>query len=500
MTGKVYLVGAGIGDAAYLTQQARNCLAQADVLIYDALIEPSLLAIAPPFCVKILAGKRGGAKSTPQAEINRLLVYYAQQGQQVVRLKSGDPLVFGRSREEVEALREHNCAFEIVPGLSSAIAVPLLAGIPLTDKFLSQGFAVVTAHQPEMLDWSALARLDTLVILMGGRSLETITAELQQQGKSPETPVALIRNGGRTDEQIWTGNLANIAAQTDPETRSPCIIVIGAVVGLRALFQPMNEDLPLTGRTVLITRSASQSPTFRRLLTSQGANILEMPALEIQPPSSWQLLDDAIARLSQFDWLILTSSNGVQYFCDRLSALNKDLRALQDIKIALVGKKTAATLGKYHLKPDFIPPSFVADSLVAAFPESLLEKQILFPRVETGGRELLVQEFTEKGAIVTEVPAYQSVCPSTINPEALAAFKNRTIDVVTFASSKTVRNFYDLLAAAVDDVSAILSDVAIASIGPQTSATCLELFQRVDIEATEYTLEGLTQAIVNNYQ
>jgi len=494
---KVYLVGAGIGGEAYLTQQARDCIAKADVLIYDALVDASLLAIAPSSCVRILAGKRGGAKSTPQAEINRLLVYYAQQNQQVVRLKSGDPFIFGRSREEVEALQAANCPFEIIPGLSSALTVPLLTGIPLTDKYLSQGFGVITAHSPETLNWSALAGLETLVILMGGRSLELITAQLQQQGKPPETPVALIRNGGRSDQEIWTGTLADIAAQTADRKRSPCIIVIGEVVRLRALFQPMAECLPLTGKTILVTRSASQSQTFTNLLQNEGAKVIEMPALEIRPPSSWQLLDDAIAHLEDFDWLILTSSNGVKYFCDRLTRLNKDWRELSHLKIAVVGKKTAATLKKYHLNPDLIPPNFIADSLVEAFPESLPGKQILFPRVETGGREVLVKELTQQGATVTEVPAYQSACPDQIAPEALTALQQRKVDAIAFASSKTVRHFYDLLAAEVQDVAAVLTGVAIASIGPQTSETCRELLHRVDVEAEEYTLEGLTEAITN---
>jgi uroporphyrinogen III methyltransferase/synthase len=497
--GKVYLVGAGIGGVAYLTQQAQDRIAIADVLIYDALIEPSLLAIARPDCLKILAGKRGGEVSTPQAEIDRLLVYYCQQGQQVVRLKSGDPFVFGRSRAEAEALQAAGCAFEVLPGLSSALAVPLLAGIPLTDKYLSRSFAVVTGHEPEKLDWEALARLDTLVILMGGRQLERIAKLLQNAGCSPDTPVAVIRNGGRPDRQIWQGTWADIAAKTAQRKRSPCIIVSGEVVRLQTLFQSMAQFLPLAHRTVLVTRSTEQSGTFTQLLQQQGAQTLEMPALAIGPPSSWQLLDDAIFHLEDFHWLILTSGNGVTFFCDRVQALGFDLRKLAGLKIAVVGKKTAKTLQQYHLKADFMPPDFVADSLIEHFPEDLAGKQVLFPRVETGGREVLLQELTRGGATVVEVPAYQSVCPDAIAPEALAALQRREIHAIAFASSKTVRNFCQLLAAAVPNYQALLAEIAIASIGPQTSKTCYELLDRVDIEAVEYTLEGLTAAIAAHF-
>ncbi len=257
--------------------------------------------------------------------------------------------------------------------------------------------------------------------------------------------------------------------------------------------------LPLSQKTILVTRSAQQSTTFTNLLEEQGAEVVEMPALEIIPPSSWQGLDEAIALLKDFDWLILTSANGVTYFCDRLLSLGKSIEDLAGIKIAVVGKKTSQYLQKHSLKPDFIPPAYVADSLVEEFPESLQGKKVLFPRVETGGRELLVEALTEEGAKVTEVPAYQSACPKEIPSLTLKAMRQRNIDIVTFASSKTVKNFHRLLKsnflpAELDD---FLTQIIIASIGPQTSLSCQEIFNRVDIEAQEYTLEGLTQGIVS---
>lgn len=262
------------------------------------------------------------------------------------------------------------------------------------------------------------------------------------------------------------------------------------------------QAYPLTGQTILVTRAASASSTFQQMLEEQGANVLDMPALVIKPPTTWQPLDKAIDNIESFDWLILTSANGVEYFLQRLWDLNKDNDQLQHLKIAVVGKKTAQFLNQHHLSADFIPPDFVADSLVTHFPESLSGKKILFPRVESGGREILVQELTQQGAIIEEVPAYQSTCPDSIDEKVWYALLKGNINVITFASSKTVKNFCILLNKALTgysnlDFDSLLQDVQIASIGPQTSISCQELLKRVDIEAQEYTLEGLTKAIVD---
>lgn len=514
--GKVYLVGAGPGSMAYLTRQGQQLLTQAEVLVYDALVDSQLLQLVPANCRQFDVGKRGGRPSTPQAEINQLLVKQCQQGKQVVRLKSGDPFIFGRATSEIQALTDAGCAFEVVPGISSALAAPLLANIPLTDAVLSRCFAVLSAHQPEALDWEALARIDTLVILMGGRHLAAIVEQLQRYGKSYQTPVAVIRACGRTQQQVWVGTLSSIVRQTAGVSLSPVVIVVGEVVGLRDYLQSpqqlntewtkheiIGEDIDRSGfqqmlqsQTILVTRSAEHSSTFRDLLEHEGATVIEMPALLITPPSSWDALDQAITHLSDFDWLILTSSNGVNYFFERLLTLGKDSRALSGVKIAVVGKKTAMSLKERGLNPDFIPPDFVADSLVEHFPEPLAEKNILFPRVETGGREVLVQELTAQGATMVEVAAYQSTCPGEIAPPAWAALQNGTVDIITFASSKTVKNFYQLLEKTNNHPLSLLKNVCIASIGPQTSKTCQQLLGRVDVEAQQYTLEGLTQAIV----
>ncbi|MBD2181313.1 uroporphyrinogen-III C-methyltransferase [Planktothrix sp. FACHB-1355] len=548
--GKVYLVGAGPSDVAYLTVRAQQLLAQAEVLVYDALVDGRLLHLVPLNCCLFDVGKRGGRPSIKQAEIDRLLVEQCQQGKQVVRLKSGDPFIFGRCGSEIESLLAAGCPFEVVPGISSALAAPLFAGIPLTDPVLSRCFAVLSGHDPAELDWQTLSGIDTLVILMGGRYLAEIVDRLQRYGRSPKTPVAVIRWAGHPQQQVWTGELGNIVQVTAGASLSPAVIAIGEVVGLRPyllsgdsgykvaieseddlkfdtenpqpqisitvtntehprsidfqdsqisaslLPSPSDEErlLPLAGKTILVTRSVGQSGEFGDLLQQAGARVIEMPALSIGPPSSWSDLDSAIANLPTFHWLILTSTNGVDYFFERLQAQGKDARALATLKIAVVGKKTAQRLQQHSVIPDFIPPDFVADSLVANFPAQLVGQKILFPRVETGGREVLVQELTAQGAVVVEVPAYQSQCPTDIPPEAFDALQRKAVDAVTFASSKTVQCFDRLVQASLP--MDVLEGVCIASIGPQTSKTCQQLLGRVDVEAKEYTLEGLLKALM----
>lgn len=492
--GRVYLLGAGIGGINFLTLQAREILTTAEVLVYDALVDRQILSLVPKTCLLVDVGKRGGQPSAKQNQINQLLVRYCQEGKRVIRLKSGDPGVFGRVYPEMFALNEAGCDFELIAGISSALAAPLLAGIPLTEKDLSRCFAVISAHDPESLDWSALAKIDTLVLLMAGQSLGQIIAKLGENGRNIQDSIAIIQQAGGKEQQIWRSTLENICAQTMGVSLSPSIMVIGQVVDLAIMSSP----LPLAGKTIVITRAAEQASQFAEILHNQGAEVLEMPALEIRPPSSWQGLDDAISQLREFDWLILTSANAVNFFFDRLTFFGKDARALGTIKIAVVGKKTSQVLQSRGLKADFIPGDFVADALVREFPDQITGQKFLFPRVETGGREVLVQELTAKGGQVTEVAAYDSGCPAQMESCVWEAFRERKVAIVTFASSKTVQNFYQLLAKETGELSvnSLLDKVCLASIGPQTSKTCQELFGRVDVEAREYTLEGLTKALI----
>ena len=382
----------------------------------------------------------------------------------------------------------------------------------------------MSGHDPDDLQWEALVQIETLVILMGGRTLVEIVHQLRRHGRSTRTPVAIIRECSRPSEQIWMGTLANIIERTAGESLSPCVMILGEVVRMREYLQPtkrrnqeeensemlnpeipgqnqpltvVNSQLPLAGKTILVTRAAGQSSQFSDRLSQAGAQVIEMPALVIGPPTSWYPLDQAIAQLDRFNWLILTSTNGVDYFFDRLNAQGKDTRALASVKIAVVGKKTAESLRSRGLIPDLIPPDFVADSLVAHFPGNLEGCKILFPRVESGGREVLVKELTAKGAQVEEVPAYESRCPEAIAPSALAALQTHTVDVITFASSKTVQNFCHLVetTAPLSQSKDWLEGICIASIGPETSKTCQNLLGRLDVEAKQYTLEGLAAAI-----
>ncbi len=495
--GKVYLLGAGPGDIRYLTVGGQRLLNQADALVYDALVDVSLLQEIPATCEQWHVGKRGGEPSTPQAEINQLLVRLCQAGKQVVRLKSGDPFIFGRAAAEIQALKAAGCCFEVVPGLSSILVVPLLASIPLSDPVLSRGFGAFTAHDLDALDWEVLARLETVVLLMGGRHLREICNRLIAHGKRAETPMAIAKWASQPQQQIWQGTLLSMPQVVGAAKLSPCVLIIGEVVGLREYLTPLPVALPpLANKTILVTRAASQSGQFSQMLMDKGARVTDFPALEIREPVSWAALDSAIAAINTFDWLILTSPNAVTFFLNRLLQQGKDFRALATLKIAVVGKKTNGFLKQRGLSADFIPPTYVADSLIEHFPEDPAGKKLLFPRVESGGREVLVKAMTARGATVTEVAAYESACPTTIPLAAKLALESRCADAITFASSKTVRHFARLMAQTFGDRwLGLLDDIVIASIGPQTSRDCRELLGKVTFEAEEYTLLGLTAGL-----
>ena len=493
-----------MGGLDSLTLRAWHILQRAEVAIVDDLIGPQVLACLPADCETIWAGKRGGQPSTKQADIVRMAIDRARAGRQVVRLKSGDPGIFGRLAEEVGALQAAGCAWEVVPGVSSALSGPLAAGILLTEKRASRAVAIATAHDLDALNWTALAQLDTVVFLMGTRGLAQICARAIAAGKAPSTPIALIRYAGRPEQQVWSGQLTSFAAEMAAcgHSLSPAVIVMGETVRLRNDAEmtgvaPLAHSTPLAGKTIVVTRANAQAGELARDLQALGAATVDLPALEIGPPSDWGPLDAAIAQLSEFDWLVLASGNGVRAFFERLQATGADSRALQGVKVAVVGRKTAEVLQEYGIRPDLIPPEFVADALAEAMPLSGGDR-VLFPRVESGGRPTLIRDLTARGASVTEVAAYQSRCPERIDARVLALLQQRQVDVLTFASSKTVLHCWQLLEREQFDFAA-LERTAIAAIGPKTAETCDERLGRTDICAREYTLTGLVEAIVQFY-
>ncbi|MCS6958789.1 MAG: uroporphyrinogen-III C-methyltransferase [Pseudanabaenaceae cyanobacterium SKYGB_i_bin29] len=495
-SGFVYIVGAGVGGVGNLTVRAKELLGEAEVVLADDLVDESVKSLVPPTCTWQTVGKRGGKPSATQDEINQLLVELAQNGKTVVRLKNGDPWVFGRASQEIRALQAAGIGWTVIPGVSSALVSPLLAGIPLTETDRSPCFVVATGHDPDRLPWQALAEIPTLVILMGTRFLDVMRARLQAY-RPAETPIAVIHRAGSWQQQVWTGTLRDLTLPADVDL-SPAVIVIGELVTDRSFFTP---SLPLAHKKILVTRAAGQSSEFVQGLEKLGAYVLEMPTLEITPPSSWEALDRAIGEIERYHWLILTSANGIESFFSRLFLQNKDVRALHHLKIAVVGKKTKEMLQTYGVVADLVPPNFVADSLVAVFPD-VRGQNILFPRVESGGRDVLITQLTAKGATVDSVPAYESICPQTIPTAVVQAIASRTIDVITFASSKTVLHFAQLLDGVTDRATwqSWLENAKIASIGSQTSRTCQDIFQRVDIEAQEFTLAGLQAAIVEYFR
>lgn len=497
-------MGAGLGTPASLTIQAWICLQQAQVVLYDALLSPSLLELTTHDCLRVAVGKRAGAEAFPQSDINRLLVDYGQRYQRVVRLKSGDPGLFGRLHQELEAVLGAGLEAVVIPGVSSALAAPLLAGLCVTAKEVSQSLAILSGHAPETLPWSAIAQMETLIFLMATRSLRYIAEQLLRQGRSPTEGLAILQWAGQPQQQFWFGTLEGYLKTPHFPEMAPAVVVIGAIAEKRYSLASLDLAFPeflrtsrssmslLHGKTILVTRAASQASSFSEQLRAAGATVLEMPTLEIVPPSSWQPLDQALAQLDTFDWLILTSHNAVSFFLGRLQHHGKDSRALAGLKIAVVGEKTAQTLSSYGLVADFTPSEFVADALVAEFPEPVAGLRFLFPRVEKGGRPVLVEAFTAAGAEVVEVPAYDSRCPQTADAQVLAALQAGQVDMVTFTSSKTVKHFCQLVGT---QAAELLGNVQIVSIGPQTSQTCRELLGRVDAEAAEHTLEGLLRAL-----
>jgi uroporphyrinogen III methyltransferase/synthase len=464
--------------------------------VYDFLANEALLRWARPEAEKIYVGKQGGDSSVSQPEIDQLLVRKAREGRVVVRLKGGDPFIFGRGGEEAEALVKAGVRFEVVPGISSGYAAPAYAGIPLTHRDFVSSVSFLTGHAdstgPESsLDWSkAATAASTLVFFMGARNLTEIVARLVEHGRDPRTPVAVIRWGTRFDQQVVTGTLADIAAKA-AEILPPAITVVGEVVKLRDRLNWF-ERLPLFGKRIAITRSREQAGVLREALEALGALTVGIPTIEIRPPASWGPLDQAIRRLEDFDYLLVTSANGVRNFLERLSTCGRDVRDLKGLKIGAIGPATAAEFARTGVRVDFVPGRYQAEGLLEVLAEHELRgKAFLIPRAKVA-RDLVPRALVERGARVEVVVAYETA-PPAFKPGELERLLTPAPDLITFTSSSTASNFARLLGD--HPAREALWKVAVASIGPVTSATARKLGFQVAVEASQSTIPGLVEAI-----
>ncbi|MBC8139668.1 MAG: uroporphyrinogen-III C-methyltransferase [Fibrella sp.] len=505
--GSVFLIGAGPGDPGLLTIAGRDALTRADVVIYDRLAHPSLLQYAPPDAERIFVGKQSARHFVKQEDTNDLMVRFAKEGKTVVRLKGGDPFVFGRGGEEAEYLRERGVPFRIVPGVTSAIAAPAYAGIPVTHRDAASSFAVITGHERDdsresgtrdageaegRRRWDHIAHAaDTLVFLMGVESLAENAQKLIENGRSPETPVALIQWGTWTKQRVVTGTLADIAEVARAAgITAPAVTVVGDVVRYREAIRWFDSG-PLFGKRVLVTRAREQASALSEKLRLLGAEPIEFPTIRIEPPAdSYAGLDAALGALAPYDWLVFTSANGVAHTFDRLFATGRDARVLGSVKIAAIGPATADALRERGILADFVPTEFVAEAVVAQFPEPVAGKRILLARA-TEAREVLPETWRAQGATVDVIAAYQTVLAAEGAEQIRELLASEELDIITFASSSTVRNFVEAM-----NGTPVPAGVILAAIGPVTAETCRELIRPPDCIANEYTMDGLINEIV----
>ncbi|HVN87682.1 MAG TPA: uroporphyrinogen-III C-methyltransferase [Candidatus Binatia bacterium] len=501
-TGIVYLVGAGPGDPGLLTLAGRRCLEHADVVVYDYLANPCLLDHAPAQAERILAGKHGDGVRVEQSVVNELLITHARAGRTVVRLKGGDPFVFGRGGEEAEALAAAGVPFEVVPGVTAAIAVPAYAGIPLTHRDIASSLTILTGYEypdkPEMaVHWDAVARRGgTLVFLMSTRQLAANMDKLIAAGIDPATPVAVIRWGTRAEHETIVGTVATIGRDAGArQLQPPALAVVGDVVRLRDRLS-WYERKPLFGRRIVVTRPRAQAAGFIDALAAAGADVVPCPTIEIVPPPSWQPLDDAIARIANYDWLVLTSVNGVDVFFDRLRQTHRDVRALHRARVAAVGPSTAEALANHGILTDVVPEEFRAEGVAQAMRQAgVVGQRVLLPRA-AGAREVLPLMLRDAGAIVDEVASYQSQPARTDAAAIRRLVQTGAIDLLTFTSSSTVRNFLDLVG---EDIHAQLRAIPAGCIGPITAETAAAGGLRVMVQPAAYTVPAFLAAIIEYF-
>jgi uroporphyrinogen III methyltransferase/synthase len=510
MTGRVYLVGAGPGDPGLLTRRGARCLAAADVVVHDFLVGPRLLdQVRAEAEVIALGDSHDPPRRLAQPEIEALLIDRARAGKTVVRLKNGDPFLFGRGAEEAEALGRAAIPFEIVPGVSSALAVPAYAGIPLTHRDHASLVTVVTGHQarcgaeagPPALPWEALARQGgTLVFLMGMRQLPAILDALVAHGLPRGTPAAAVRWGTTARQATVVATAATLAGRVgEAGLGPPGVVVVGSVVTARERVRWF-ETRPLFGRRIVVTRPRAQAAALADLLEDRGAEVITFPTIAIAPPADPAALDRAVGAARGYDWIVFTSANGVQAFFERFAAAERDVRELASVRLAAIGPETAAELGRRLLRPAVVPGDYRAEGLLDALAaEDLRGRRILLPRA-AGARAILPDELRRRGAEVDEVLAYRTVLPSGAGVAALvAALEAGEVDAVTFTSSSTVRNFVAMLGQPALARVGADGGPAVACIGPVTAETARELGLRVDVVPSAYTVPALASALADHF-
>ena len=499
-TGFVSLVGAGPGDASLITIGGAARLAAADVVVYDRLANAALLAHARADAERIYAGKESDRHALTQNQINDLLVEQGLAGRRVVRLKGGDPFVFGRGGEEAAALAAAGVPFEIIPGVTSAIAAPAYAGIPVTQRGVAASFAVVTAHEDpakdeSSIDWSRLATgVDTLVFLMGVERLAQIVARLVEHGRAATTPVAVVEWGTLPRQRVVTAMLATIVDEVARAgIGAPAVTVVGEVVRLRDELRWFDAR-PLFGKRLLVTRTREQASELSRVLAAQGAEAIELPTIELTRSFDARAVAEAIEdlRTSGYGWIVFTSMNAIAELMRHIGDAGLDVRAFGRARIAAIGPGTATALAAHGLRADVVPERYVAEGLLAALSSRVMRGQhVLLPRAE-GARPQIVDELEARGARVDELTLYRSDVPSSPDAEGLRRLRAGEIDIVTFASSSAVRNLVEMLGGDV----APLRATTIAAIGPITAQAVRDAGLEVAVTAEEYSIDGLVAALV----
>lgn len=498
--GMVYLVGAGPGDVGLLTLRGAELLARADVVVYDALVNAELLHLAPASAELIFGGKRAKGAAVPQSEVNALLASKARAGKCVVRLKGGDPYIFGRGGEEAEQLAAAGIPFEVVPGISSIVAGPNYAGIPLTHRDHCSAFTVLTGHEDptkgtSSLDYDQIVRAPgTKVILMGVERIRQIAEALMAHGLPKDTPTALVRWGTTGRQQSIDGPLETIADQVEQSDFSaPAVIVLGSVVRLRDQLNWF-ENRPLFNRRIVVTRAGGQAGSLTKALKEMGADVLEIPTIKIVPPDNLGPLKDALQGLGAYNWLVFTSPNGVGAFFDYFFKVFTDMRDIGGVRIAAVGPGTAAKLKELHLHVDVVPNKSLSRELpkaIAAF-ESMENLTVLLPRAQKANPEL-TKQLEDLGAIVDDIPCYKTVPETEDHNGAAERFLSSGANWITFTSGSTVEHFHARF-----NVPAMMQrfpDLKLASIGPETSKAILALGLKPNLEAKIHSITGLVQAL-----